>query len=155
MCLAKQLSKHYRELHFGGNWTVTHLQEVLSEIDLETAQSKIEGFNTIAALTYHIYYFTHVTLEVLEGKPLDAHDKYSYDVPNFKNQKEWQAFLNQFWDEAKRFASCVENMNEEQIWSVFSEEKYGNYYRNISGIIEHSHYHLGQIVILKKMISIT
>jgi hypothetical protein len=29
-------------------------------------------------------------------------------------------------------------------------EKYGNYYRNIHGIIEHIHYHLGQIVLIEK-----
>jgi len=32
------------------------------------------------------------------------------------------------------------------------EEKYGNYYRNFHGIIEHCHYHLGQIVLIKKML---
>ena len=75
-----------------------------------------------------------------------------YDVPNFKNEEEWREFLNQFWTEAKRFGDIVEAMDDNQFFAIFSEEKYGNYYRNISGIIEHSHYHLGQIVILKKLI---
>ncbi|MEO9531767.1 MAG: DinB family protein [Crocinitomicaceae bacterium] len=152
MSLPSSLAKNYRDLHFGGNWTVTNLKEVLSEINFETAQTKIEGFNTIAALTFHIHYFTKVTLEVLEGKPLNAHDKYSYDVPNFNNEQEWRGFLNQYWTEAKRFADLVEALDDNQLFEVFSEEKYGNYYRNISGIIEHGHYHLGQIVILNKMI---
>jgi hypothetical protein len=30
------------------------------------------------------------------------------------------------------------------------EEKYGSVLRNIMGVIEHTHYHLGQIVLLKK-----
>ena len=33
----------------------------------------------------------------------------------------------------------------------FFHEKYGNYYRNLHGVIEHAHYHLGQIALIKKM----
>jgi hypothetical protein len=32
----------------------------------------------------------------------------------------------------------------------FDDGKYGTVLRNILGLIEHTHYHLGQIVILKK-----
>jgi hypothetical protein len=42
---------------------------------------------------------------------------------------------------------------ESKLAETFSDEKYGNYYRNIHGIIEHTHYHLGQIVLIKKILS--
>ena len=32
-------------------------------------------------------------------------------------------------------------------------EKYGTYYRNFHGLIEHAHYHLGQIVLIKKLVA--
>ncbi len=44
----------------------------------------------------------------------------------------------------------IEQLPESKLWETFSDEKYGNYYRNIHGIIEHIHYHLGQIVLIKK-----
>jgi len=43
-------------------------------------------------------------------------------------------------------------MTETQLEETFVDEKYGNYLRNIEGIIEHGYYHLGQISLLKKMI---
>jgi hypothetical protein len=43
---------------------------------------------------------------------------------------------------------------ENKLEEVFDDKKYGNYYRNITGIIEHNHYHLGQIVLIKKIISV-
>jgi hypothetical protein len=43
-------------------------------------------------------------------------------------------------------------MPDAKLTEYFSEEKYGNWYRNLHGIIEHAHYHLGQIVLLKKLI---
>ncbi len=46
----------------------------------------------------------------------------------------------------------IEQLPESKLWETFSDEKYGNYYRNIHGIIEHSHYHLGQIVLIKKIL---
>jgi len=46
----------------------------------------------------------------------------------------------------------IEQLPESQLWVTFSQEKYGNYYRNLHGIIEHIHYHLGQIVLIKKII---
>ena len=36
--------------------------------------------------------------------------------------------------------------------AYFGNEKYGTYYENIQGVIEHLHYHLGQIVVVKKII---
>ena len=49
----------------------------------------------------------------------------------------------------------MEQLPETMLWETFADEKYGNYYRNIHGIIEHTHYHLGQIVLIKKIVSYT
>jgi hypothetical protein len=35
----------------------------------------------------------------------------------------------------------------------FIDEKYGTFLRNIEGVIEHSYYHLGQISLIRKMIT--
>ena len=43
-------------------------------------------------------------------------------------------------------------MTEEKLNEHFVDEKYGNYQRNIDAMIEHSYYHLGQIVMIKKML---
>ena len=44
-------------------------------------------------------------------------------------------------------------MPEERLDENFVDEKYGNYTRNIDGMIEHSYYHLGQISLIKKIIN--
>jgi hypothetical protein len=44
-------------------------------------------------------------------------------------------------------------MPEEKLNQVFVDEKYGTYQRNIDAMIEHAYYHLGQIVLIKKMIN--
>ncbi len=150
--LTTHIAKHFRDIHFGGNWTCVNLKDTLTDVTWQQATTKIDSFNTIAALTYHIHYFVSAVLKVLEGGALDAHDKYSFDVPAINNPEDWEKLLAKAWSEAERFADLVEQLPEDRLWEVFSDEKYGNYYRNLNGIIEHSHYHLGQIVIIKKLI---
>jgi hypothetical protein len=53
---------------------------------------------------------------------------------------------------ADQAASLIEQLPEQRLWDDFSDQRYGNYYRNILGIIEHGHYHLGQIVLIRKLI---
>jgi uncharacterized damage-inducible protein DinB len=60
--------------------------------------------------------------------------------------------LTRFWNDAEEFASFIEQMPEERLQQVFVDEKYGTYQRNIEAMIEHSYYHLGQIVLLKKIL---
>ena len=150
--ITEHLAKHFREFHFGVNWTWSNLKDNLADVTWQQATRQVYSFNTIAALVYHINYFVSVALKVLQGEPLDGHDKFSFDHPPIQSQKDWEKLLNKMWTEAEKFASLVEQLPEHRLWETFSDEKYGNYYRNIHGIIEHSHYHLGQIVLIKKIL---
>jgi hypothetical protein len=153
MKIAEQLARHFKEVHFGPNWTWSNLKDTLDTVTWQQATTKIEGFNTIAALVYHINYFVQVTIPVFEGGKLEAHDKYSFDVPPINSEADWQKLLDKVWADAATFEKLITAIPDSLLWETFSEEKYGTYYRNIQGIIEHSHYHLGQIVILKKFLN--
>lgn len=89
---------------------------------------------------------------VFKGGNLEIRDKYSFNFPPIESQTDWEAFLTKFWNDAEDFACFVEQMDEEKLHEDFVDEKYGNYFRNIDGMIEHSYYHLGQIVLIKKIL---
>lgn len=149
---AAVIAKHFRDVHFGGNWTSVQLRATLQDVSLEEALHQREGFNSIAVLAFHINYFVAAVLRVLEGGPLDAHDKFSFSHPPIRNAADWQALLDKLWQDAERFAALVEQLPDERLHSDMADPKYGSWYRNLHGIIEHTHYHLGQIVILKKLL---
>ena len=153
MNLSQQLAKHFREVFFGGNWTDVNLKQTLEGISWQQVTTKVYSLNTIAALVYHINYYVAAVLSVLQGGSLNASDKYSFDLPPIQSEKGWEVLLNKFWHDAENFAKHVEQFPEEKLWDDFSEGKYGNYLRNIQGLIEHTHYHLGQIVLIKKMLT--
>ncbi len=152
MNLTAQIARHLREIHFGGNWTYSNLKDHLTDVTWQQASRQVYSFNTIAALTYHMNYFVSAVLKVLQGGSLDAKDKYSFDHPPIQSQEDWEKLLDKTWTDAENIARLIEQLPESKLWEIFSEEKYGNYYRNIHGIIEHIHYHLGQIVLIKKII---
>ena len=152
MNTTQQLAKHCRDVHFGGNWTFVNLKDTLADITWQEATTQYQDSNTIATLLFHINYYINPVARVLQGEPLNASDKFSFDCPTITSQEEWEHLVQKALDEAEQFAKEIEKLEESKLFEVFSEEKYGNYFRNLFGIIEHTHYHLGQIALIKKMI---
>ena len=152
MHLTAELARHFRDVHFGGNWTSSNLKDHLTYISWQHAATKVFGVNSIAALVFHMHYYVSAVLKVLEGEPLNASDKYSFDCPAIESQDDWEKLLADTFADAEKFAVLIEKLPEEKLWEDFSENKYGNYYRNLHGIIEHIHYHLGQIVVIRKIL---
>lgn len=149
------IAKHLREVYFGSNWTASNLKDQLADVTWQQATTPIYQLNTIATLAYHIHYYITGTLQVLDGGPLEIRDEYSFAHPPIQSQKDWERFLVQNNLEAERFAMKIEALPSERLQDTFVDIKYGNYYRNLHGIIEHTHYHLGQIALIKKMLSNT
>ena len=153
MKLTQQIAKHLREVHFGGNWTASSLRDKLANVTWEQATTRVSGFHTIAALVYHMNYFVSATLKVMHGGPLDAKDKFSFDHPPIASQQDWESLLEKTWKDAEDLAVAIEQIPESQLGEHFVDEKWGNYYRCLHGSIEHCHYHLGQIALIKSILS--
>jgi DinB superfamily len=152
MHLPTQLAKHLRDVHFGGNWTSVNLQGTLADVSWQEATAPRPGFNTIATLLYHANYYVGAVLGVLRGGPLTAKDAYSFAGPPITSAEDWAALRQRAWDEAESLARLVEQLPESRLAEDFTDPKYGSYYRNLHGLIEHTHYHLGQMVLLKKLL---
>lgn len=147
-----QIAKHIKEVFFGGNWTWVNLETSLKEVSWQQATTKVYQLNTIAQLTFHIDYYTRAIISVLQGEKLVAHDKYSFDCPEISNETDWELLKTNAFKNATTLIGLVENNADEVLNTIFVEEKYGNYWRNFHGFLEHTHYHLGQIVVIKKIL---
>ena len=150
--IPKEIAKHLRDVYFGGNWTSVNIKETLSGINWEQAVTKINSLNTIAGLVFHTNYYVNAILKVFKGLPLDAHDRFSFDLPPITSADDWENLVNKSLSAAEELAMLVEQLPFERLGENFAEEKYGSYNRNLHGLIEHTHYHLGQIVIIKKLL---
>ena len=152
MNLSAQIAKQLRDLYSGGNYTGVNLKDTLAGMDWKIATTNYSSFNSILTLVFHVNYYVVAVSKVLRGEPLNASDKFSFDHPPIHSEEEWKEFLNQFWKDVENFAILIEQLPENRFLEPFLDGKYGTYYQNIVGVIEHTHYHLGQIVLIKKLI---
>lgn len=152
MTTTQQIAKHLREIYFGGNWTVSSYKDQLAGIGWEEALKQVHGFNSIATLTVHSSYYVAALLRVLHGGPLDSKDELSFQLPPIHSQQDWDQLLESIFADAEEAARLVEALSDERLQEEFTDIKYGSWYRNIAGIIEHLHYHLGQIALIKKLV---
>jgi len=149
-----KIANRFREVILNGTWIAnTNFKDQLSNVSFELANNKIGNLNTIGVLALHIHYYISGINNVFEGGTLDIRDKYSFDFPPIESQDDWEQILNKLWNDAEKFANFVEKLPDNKLNEHFVEEKYGTYQRNIDAMIEHSYYHLGQITLLKKMIT--
>ena len=150
---SNQIANRFRDVLLNGKWIAnTNYKDQLSKVTWKQATNKIGSLNTIAALTYHINYYIAGVLNVFEGGSLEIRDKHSFDLSEIKSKEDWEKLMNDMWVNAEKFAYHIDQMSEEKLEQTFVAEKYGNYRKNIEGVIEHSYYHLGQISLIKKMV---
>lgn len=146
-----KLANRFREVILNGTWIAnTNFRNELENLDWRMATEKLQNLNTIAILSQHIHYYIKGIKNVFLGGDLEIRDKYSFDFPEIKSQDEWELFLIKFWNDSEELAELIEKISEEKLNEKFVDEKYGTYSRNIDAMIEHSYYHLGQIVLIKK-----
>jgi len=146
-----QISKSFHDFYYGGNWTGVCYHEVMKDVSREIATHRVEGFHTIAELAYHIHYYVLAATDVLSGLPLTAKDSLSFNCPVIASASDWHTLMAGLESAYKKLMSLIEALPEEKLKDAFADEKYGTYYRNLSGIVEHAHYHLGQMVFLKRL----
>lgn len=151
MNLNEYLANRLREVLLSGKWVIgTNFKEQLEDLTWTEANTQVENFNTIASITFHINYYLEGVMDVFKGGELTIRDKYSFDAPEIKNESDWSLRKEKLVRDSEDFIQVVEQMESERLMGVFVKEEYGTFYRSVDVIIEHTFYHLGQVVIIKK-----
>lgn len=148
------LANRFREVILNGTWIAnTNFKDQLEKLDYRIAIAKFQNLNTISDLAQHIHYYIKGVKNVLLGGNLEISDQYSFDFPPIESQQQWENFLENFWKDSEEFSTLIETLPQEKLNEDFVEKNYGTYLRNLDGMIEHCYYHLGQIVLIKKIIN--
>jgi uncharacterized damage-inducible protein DinB len=150
----RELAKRFSDVILNNSWVANNsYKNQLTDLPLEVVLFKYQSLHNIAALALHVHYYIAGILNVFNGGNLDIKDIYSFDFPPIHTIEQWHSFLAVFWTDAAAFTQKLEEMDENTLNSIFVKKEYGTYHFNINTLIEHSYYHLGQIVLIKKLIS--
>ncbi len=147
------LAAHIRQLYTGGNWTTVNVQDTLADVDFSLAMDEHPGLNSIARLVIHMNYYVDIIVGALRGEGLHGRDADSWTIPLPQNQIDWLELRKSVLAKAEAFAIEVENLDDETLEGPFLDGKYGTVLRQVLGFLEHTHYHLGQIVVIKRVLA--
>ena len=136
-----------------GTWIAnTNWQKELKDVNLDLAMKNISNTNRIYDLAFHVLYYIKGINHFFNTDKLEIKDSLSFPSSDITNEQEWQQLKDDLIVQSELLAKSIEQLNESKLHKKFFDEKYGSYIRNIDGQIEHAYYHLGQVILLKKML---
>lgn len=150
MKIAALVAQHVAEV-VHGNWTDIYLDDVIADVTFDEAMALPAGItNSIAMLLNHLGLYNNVVSARLDGENPAVNDANGFDVV-VNNDAEWQQLKANVIAGFNMLAAKAKELPDEKLWQL-TPAGHSTFYKTLHGISEHAHYHLGQIVLLKKMI---
>ncbi len=152
MKITSLITQHLIDVHEGKNWTEVSLSEVLEDVTVEEAVTLTEASpNTIASLLHHITFWNRVMVQRIKGVNVSIDEHNGYNVPHLQTENDWLREKVDNNISCHELALAIDGFEEAKLSQPLLEGG-SSAYKNLQGTVEHVHYHLGQIVILKKLI---
>ena len=144
----------FKDLFKGDPWLDVNLLSTLEEIDADLASKRIaEGRNTIWEIVNHLTSWRKNILERLRGNfiPSPAHN---FILPvEEPSEESWQNALEELKATQEEWIQALEAFREEDLEKTGNDKNNTPFYYYVHGILQHDAYHLGQIVLLKKLLA--
>ena len=152
MKITELIAQHITEVFEGNNWTDVNIKDTIDDIDYREATTVTKAsYNTIAALLHHLSFYNDVVSMRLMGINPEIDEINGFNVPAIKNEHDWQLLKDAVFESAINLADSVRKFPEEKV-NELTVTGHSTYYKTLHGIAEHTHYHLGQIVLIKKLV---
>ena len=145
-----RILKQFAELQHGNHWTDSSFRQVLHGVSHIAACKTIEGkSNNIWMLLAHIIYWRTSVVNRLTGSanPPPFADFY---LPNELNEENWRQAQLDFEAAYHLLRNAIHHFNEENLDKPSIKISQTNF-EMIIGCLQHDAYHLGQIMLLKKL----
>ena len=139
-------------LYNGEPWIDVNILDTLSAIDPTNAAKQIAPErNSIWQTVNHLISWRQTVLQRLQGElATTPDDNYMRDVKDTSDAA-WQQTLQQLEETQQQWNSFLNNTDDTGLDKKYPASPY-DHYDIIHGIIQHDAYHLGQIVLLTKLL---
>lgn len=155
MKMTSLIANHITDVYEGGNWTEVSLADVLKDTKLSEAVTLTEASpNTIASLLHHLTFWNRLMIKRMQGVDVFVDEKNGYNLPALQTEEDWKQLQTDGYLSAHELAAAIAGFDESKLFELLVQNG-SSAYKNFQGTVEHTHYHLGQMVILKKLIKAT
>ncbi len=146
-----RLTKLFTDLQHGECWLDINFKEALRGVNAATAAKNIDGkTNSIWLLVFHLVYWRLVVINRLNGST-DHPPFQDFTLPDELTEENWKQLLTDFETTYHQLIHTLRNFKEEQLDTI-SPKPDQTYHELIVGCLQHDSYHLGQIILLKKVV---
>jgi hypothetical protein len=149
MRIVEAIAQHFYEVNYGNNWTDAAVKQVLEGVSYDQATRKVGNANTIALLLFHMNFYNMVVYDRLVGIKRNFEHEESLQQPTINNEEDWQQLQKTYFENADKIYQAILQFDESRL---FEQTTRNTPYKNLHGLVEHIHYHLGQISLLKKVV---
>lgn len=152
MTIPEAIAQHALEVHEGNNWTEVDLAHTLRDVTwVEAVTQTPASPNTIAAVVRHLAYWNRVMARRAQGLATEVGPANGFDGPALQSEADWGALRADLLQSGHELATAMRSFPEARLAEPIIP-KYSSAYKNLQGAVEHLHYHLGQLVLLKNLV---
>lgn len=150
-----RMIKLFTDLYDGDPWLGVNWMDTLKTISAEKACTRIaEDRNTIWEIVNHVTLWRRNVWRRIQGEVNTTPD-HNYILPvTDVSEEAWQRSLQELKDTQQQWLDLLESYDENQYSNIYPNNQM-TYYEHIHGILQHDAYHLGQIVLLSKLMEDT
>jgi uncharacterized damage-inducible protein DinB len=148
--------QQFEQLYSGGSWQDESFEAKLQDITEETAfMQPLPGVHSIAEIMWHSLYWRTVLIKQMEGNYSykdETAEKYNFLPIETLKQKGWSHLWNRWKKNQEQIIQYLREKTDHDL-----EEKgpgKNNLEYIVEGIVQHDIYHLGQIGLIKKIMSL-
>lgn len=151
------LTRQFEQLYHGELWLDETLLKKLSEVDAESAVARpAEGIHTLQELVWHIINWRKVLIARLRqdfGYRIEIDSAQDWKPKGELRAEDWKSVLLELEKTQHEIISLLQQQQESLLDTEVGEFGY-TYQYLIEGLIHHDLYHLGQIGLVKKLVSL-
>jgi len=147
----KRIKKIISDQFNGHPWLDVNIVDTLKHLSSTQAAEKTGNLNSIWQIVNHMIEWREVLWKKLNGDTVFVTESNFIEEIDDSSEKEWKQTLKRFEQSQKNimnFLSKEKNFDYEKVFSNGHTS-----YEHLQAILQHDAYHLGQIVLLKKLIN--
>ena len=146
--IADQLQYAYA----GPAWHGDHITKVLDGISVDQLSNKLDNSHSMAEIIEHMIAWRVFAIKNLIGEAYHIEESGPLNFPKSETLGEayWADLKARLASNQEELLALIRSQSDEKLQETIKGRKY-SYYILLHGIIQHDLYHLGQIVLLKKM----
>ncbi len=147
----KRIKKIISDQFNGNPWLDVNIVDTLQDLSAIEAAKKTGNLNSIWQIVNHMIEWREVLWKKLNGETVYVNENNFFEEIKDPSETEWKQTLKRLEQSQENIMNFLSKEKDFDYAKVFSNGHTS--YEHLQAILQHDAYHLGQIVLLKKIIN--